>query len=223
VPVDWVGSQDPSRWPQRSPLTSYGVQKSVQRRLAAIRTDLDSFSEVEAFALMTSGYLMTRTSLQQGVLGFQVQEVASHAWKFREIERFMAQPNAQALNRQLSVADKLAFKVWLLMRRLQVLGGTIALVAIFFGGLTIHDWWGYEINTTLGRLLLSLAFTGLTLCGLGLVSKLINYRKTLQELLIGLGMAVAGFLLARLHLHVFDRIFLWQGRLKWLGAAAPQK
>jgi hypothetical protein len=188
----------------------------VQRRLAAIRTDLDSFSEVEAYALMTSGYLMTRTAIQQGVLGFQVQPVVSQTWKFREIEPYMMQPNAPSLMRQLDVADKLAFKVWLLMRKLQVLGGVVALVAIVFATLTVYDYWSYEIKTTLGRLLLSFAFTGLALCGLGLVSKLINYRKTVQELLIGVGMAIAGFLLARLHLHVFDRVFLWQGRLKWL-------
>jgi hypothetical protein len=34
--------------------------------------------------------------------------------------------------------------------------------------------------------------------------------------LIGLGMVSVGTLLARLHLHVFDRLFLWQGRLERL-------
>ena len=60
-PVDWVGCQEPSleaTGAKDDEATSYGVLKGVQRRLAALRTDLDSFSEAEAFALMTSGYLM---------------------------------------------------------------------------------------------------------------------------------------------------------------------
>jgi hypothetical protein len=45
------------------------------------------------------------------------------------------------------------------------------------------------------------------------VLKLVQYRKTLQEVLIGLGMVVVGSLLAKLHLKFFDKRFLEQGRL----------
>jgi hypothetical protein len=44
----------------------------------------------------------------------------------------------------------------------------------------------------------------------------VNYRKTAMEILVGIGMATVGFLLARLHLHVFDRLFLRQGSLERL-------
>jgi hypothetical protein len=43
--LDWIDCQDPSEHPARNPLTTYWVQKKVQRQLAAIRTDLDSFSD----------------------------------------------------------------------------------------------------------------------------------------------------------------------------------
>jgi hypothetical protein len=46
--------------------TPYGIATATQRRLAAIRTDLDSFSDVEAFALMASGYQMTKRQLHIG-------------------------------------------------------------------------------------------------------------------------------------------------------------
>jgi hypothetical protein len=36
------------------------VDKDLQRKLAGLRTDLDSFSEVEAYSLMLSGYLTGR-------------------------------------------------------------------------------------------------------------------------------------------------------------------
>src|SRR3712207_9182304 len=39
-------------------LTSYGVEKDMQRLLAAVRTDLDSFSDAEAYTLMASAYKM---------------------------------------------------------------------------------------------------------------------------------------------------------------------
>ena len=38
--VDWIGCQDPSDPLPPRELTSYGIQKGIQRRLAAIRTDL---------------------------------------------------------------------------------------------------------------------------------------------------------------------------------------
>src|SRR5207248_1208802 len=63
-PIDWVQSQepidpdDPRTWSTSSTTTSYGIAKSYQTLLAAMRTDLDSFTEVEAGALMLSGYRM---------------------------------------------------------------------------------------------------------------------------------------------------------------------
>jgi len=39
------------------------------------------------------------------------------------------------------------------------------------------------------------------------------YRKTLQDVVIGVGMVTVGWLVARLHLHAFDHWFLRQGRL----------
>ena len=45
------------------------------------------------------------------------------------------------------------------------------------------------------------------------VLRLLNVRKTFQQVAIGFGMATVGFIAARLHLHVFDKLFLWQGRL----------
>ena len=62
--VDWKGCEDPSRPDDQlpgsisdDPRTTYGVWKEHQKHLAAIRTDLDAFSDIEAAALMASGYL----------------------------------------------------------------------------------------------------------------------------------------------------------------------
>jgi NTE family protein len=56
----WFDSPDP---PPDPPLTDYGINREIQRCLARVRTDLDAFSEVEAHALMYSGYRMSALQL----------------------------------------------------------------------------------------------------------------------------------------------------------------
>jgi predicted acylesterase/phospholipase RssA len=49
----------------RPEMTDYGVAKDMQRLLSSIRTDLDSFTDIEADALMLSGYLATGRQIEQ--------------------------------------------------------------------------------------------------------------------------------------------------------------
>lgn len=222
-PVDWVGTQDPSDPPRQDPLLGYGIQRDIQRRLAAVRTDLDSFSDAEGWSLMASGYLMTKSALGQPILGFDLEPATPHAWKFQQVLPMLADPDPQSwLRRQLKVADKLALKVWLVTRRLQIGLGIAGVVLLsFLAYQLLRNWqqvgefWQrplFELRpSSVGW---SVGIALLSFIGLGTLSKVLNYRKTVQQVLIGIGMALAGFVLARLHLHVFDKLFLWQGRLK---------
>jgi hypothetical protein len=80
----------------------------------------------------------------------------------------------------------------------------------------------FSLSVSVSSVVWALVSLGLSLAGLSAISKLINYRKTVQDVVIGIGMLTFGFLVARLHLHVFDRIFLAQGRLaRLLGTEAP--
>jgi hypothetical protein len=218
TPVDWIDSQEPSERRTLLPLTRYGVQRHVQRQLAAIRTDLDSFSEAEAYALMTSGYLMSEWALKERILGFDVHASARRPWKFLEIEPFMTEGGQDtSLVGQLKVARSIAFKVWRLMRELQILAGTLVVSLLGLLIYAAYTWWrGNVVSLTVGDLAVLVLTTALSLLGLGFVAKLVNYRKTATEILIGIGMATVGFLVARLHLHVFDKLFLWQGSLSAL-------
>jgi predicted acylesterase/phospholipase RssA len=216
--VDWVDTQEPSKVPPADPLLPYGIQRHVQRQLAAIRTDLDSFSEVEAYALMTSGYLMTEHALKESILGFSVAQRPREPWKFLAIEPLMKEPPKETpLTKQLRIAGKLFFKVWLLMRRLQILAGVVALFVLWLLVVAAIDRWDGALFTytlTVKEVALAVALALLSLLGLGFVGKLVQYRKTATEIVIGIGMAIFGFLVARLHLHVFDKLFLRQGRLR---------
>jgi predicted acylesterase/phospholipase RssA len=218
-PVDWVECQDRSEPVRRDPLLPYGIHREVQRRLSAIRTDLDSFSEAEAYALMTSAYCMTERALaQQGALDTPLPPGSREPWPFLAIEPLLKQPSANStLMRHLQVADKLVFKVWMLSRGLQLVGG-LALLALF-AALAFLSWWHWStafFSLTVGAVLTTLVCLALGAAGWGPLVKAFHYRKTFQSILIGFGMGTLGWGLARLHLHVFDRWFLRRGQLKRL-------
>ena len=84
-PVDWVGCKDGLVAPERKQSTSYGILKDIQKRLAAIRTDLDSFGEAEAFALMTSGYCMTDQVFPECVGKLLATNPGREPWEFLKI------------------------------------------------------------------------------------------------------------------------------------------
>lgn len=67
LPVNWKGCREPADTAGEATLqtgveylTPYRVHRELERNLAGMRTDLDSFTEVEAYCLMASGYQMTR-------------------------------------------------------------------------------------------------------------------------------------------------------------------
>ena len=121
-PVDWIDCLDPydprddvqPLW-RRNKYTRYGIAKDVQQLLSALRTDLDSFSEAEAYALMTSAYRMTEFQIKQEkcVEDF-VEPAQSEPWKFLEIEEYMrgSGKGNKYLKKLLSTGSSGAFKVW---------------------------------------------------------------------------------------------------------------
>ena len=95
VPVDWIGCEEQpeeTSTQENEPLTKYGMRKKIQELLAGIRTDLDSFSDVEAFSLMTSGYRMAGYYLQN-VEVLPTPSYRSEDWDFLEIERVLQGAN----------------------------------------------------------------------------------------------------------------------------------
>lgn len=214
-PIDWEPCPDPSETFRVTPLTPYGLNKSVQNQLASIRTDLDSFSETEAYALMVSGYRMTEQYFGGSVKGWHPPS-QRWPWKFlimeKELEAVEPSPSLAA---QLEVAKYIPFKVWRISRPLQYVAAFVSLV-ILAGLATYHNvWWSITLlNITCGGIVV-VALTVLVGRILSPTAmRLIRYQKTVQDALLGFGMATVGWLVAGLHLHVFDRWFLWQGKIK---------
>jgi hypothetical protein len=222
VDVDWDKCQDPTPPTRRDPLTAYGVQKHVQRRLAAIRTDLDPFSDTEAYALMLDRYRMLDRELRSGALDIalgpsQRSSATGSGWRFLAVDAAWRDPDPRSRTmRQLQVADRIAFKVWRRSRGLQIAAAGFSVLVLALLILGWPAWSGIplwkEWTLSLGQVAIAMVVFVVVLAGLP-VLQLLNVRKTLQQFLVGMGMATMGFIAARLHLYVFDKLFLWQGRL----------
>ena len=227
-PVDWVDTEDPYGASEearpasrRGPVTSYGIQKDVQRLLAGLRTDLDSFTDAEAYALMTSGYRMTEHSFPRCIDGFPVQQQA-HDWPFLSIEKPMTQnEGSKKLKRLLEAGANIPFKIWKLstpLRYTSYLLGVLMIVGFFWAmwhcrnaEVFIWRWVGSFVALTLVAMLLKKVFgdrVGAT------IIRVARYKETLKRIAIGLGMGLVGWLVAWIHLGIFDKLFLKWGKVE---------
>jgi predicted acylesterase/phospholipase RssA len=110
-PIDWIVCQDPSREQNGgADSTDYGIPKSIQEKLADLRTDLDSFSENEAFEIMTSGYLMAGKEIAPA---FKIDpgSTCGGIWKFLKIRQlFNDAEKRKALGNELHVGKRSVFR-----------------------------------------------------------------------------------------------------------------
>lgn len=236
-PLDWIGCQDPTVPPARSfATTDYGVDTDLQRKLAGVRTDLDSFTEVEANALMLSGYLMTEHELKQlqqrhhddgepGGWGGGDVTAGRREWPFLKLELLMRQPPESSdvrrrdLGRQLDVASQIAFKIWRLspaLRATALAAGAALLVA---AGWFIRDRWDQTLQVGAQSfsyralfLLVALTIGGSVFPILQWIQPTTAMRGYFRKALV----AVVGCVACNVHLWTFDRLFLKRGTVKRL-------
>lgn len=108
-------------------LLPWRTHPEAQALLAKVRTDLDAFHDVEAFALSCNGYQMCRSLLEE-------REGAAEAprpvrrWRFLSVAPWLARPTPAFL-RLLRAAAFPVGKVFLLDRKVAVLTGLLALAA----------------------------------------------------------------------------------------------
>jgi hypothetical protein len=230
-PIDWVACDDPTiPDPRPVTVTEYGVDKDIQTKLAAIRTDLDSFTEVEAYALMASGYLMTEKELKEldrqhkrdgmpGSWGDFDAEAPRGRWDFLELESIMGKPPGSSdlrredLGRQLEAGGSLFFKIWKLSTTLRTAayggGAAVALGLAFL----IRDNWTtqFGFSMSVGALVVALL-----IAGGAIVSPLLKWldpQRAVQGYFWKAVAALLGWAFSNLHLKLFDRMFLERGKL----------
>jgi predicted acylesterase/phospholipase RssA/tetratricopeptide (TPR) repeat protein len=125
-PVNWRDCPPESKLiePQsnNAPLTKYGISKAVQAKLAAIRTDLDSFCDQEAYALMTSAYRMTEFEHRKQFDPNSPDKTRREPWTFLAVEPWMKErghgqdesqkKKQEEFNKLLDAGRELFFKIW---------------------------------------------------------------------------------------------------------------
>ena len=112
----------------------------------------------------------------------------------------------------LSVAHLSALKVWLLCKPLTVAG--IGGLLIAFGSLFAYGSQLKPVTLTIGVRTLVVAILGILVTKLfgKTIAKAIHYRKTLNEAAMAVIFVSIGWILAWIHLGVFDRLYLKLGR-----------
>ena len=228
-PVDWIGCNEPhqaseeARPPERrGHFTRYGIRKSVQRLLAGIRTDLDSFNDAEAFALMLSGYRMTEYQFAETMGGFPTQDSAgtAHAWRFLNVEPLLDNPPDDAfILKILQVAKDIPLKVWRLSTGLKILAVLLGVSVLAASAYVAFVFPELGVNVTV-----TLHDTGIAIIGIGIAGiigkgmmRIVHFRETIMRILIGIGAAFFGSIIAKIHITFFDRWYLRLGQLENLG------
>lgn len=112
---DGTFSEDPTG---TSHTLSFGIGERVQRLLSSVRTDLDSFTDVEAYSLMYSGYAQAAAKIDQTGLdksGSQSVPPGKN-WKFLGVREFAASPpETGSYLGQLKAAQGLVYKPFFLV------------------------------------------------------------------------------------------------------------
>jgi predicted acylesterase/phospholipase RssA len=209
--------------------TEYGINRNMQIALAGLRTDLDSFTDREALALMYSGYAMACEYL--GEFASSAMSPPCANWRFLEVREAMNggdQPglSSAGLLRHLKVGSRLAFKVWFLHPALMALGiavvGAAALASLYGLVRVAGAHWYLPVNMSgiaRGALVLlagviAAAFYPAARRAIKLTDQAMHPSTVVTRWAISIVMAFVGCLLCRVHLWLFDRIFLILGRVK---------
>jgi predicted acylesterase/phospholipase RssA len=122
-PLDWKDT--PEKWDraldeitvdQEERRKAYDIDEGIQRLLAELRTDLDAFSNAEAYSLMAAGYKMTAYELEQGLFDFPQPEPAPQPatpWPFTEALASIARPPAETgLDVELGAGKRRFLRGW---------------------------------------------------------------------------------------------------------------
>jgi NTE family protein len=199
----------------------FAVAPAVQDYLSKVRTDLDAFSEVEAYSLMYDGYAMAGPNLG----GLSAATPAPSDWKFRSVEAAAASGTDRRYTRHLKHAKQRFGKPLALSRPAQ-LEAVVLLAAIGAGlwALPLDDWFGFMSERVSRWSIPVLVAAVAVLAFLYMNARLWWPVRRAADFLYT---QVIPFFLApllwvgSLVLLLFSRAFLWSGRVKRVLRASP--
>lgn len=229
-PISWLNCTDPPRTVmygnnnrEDNELTKYGILRHSQELLSEIRTDLDSFNDTEAYALMYSGYAQTHYEMARAQRQTPPQPLA--AWDFLQVAPHLKEPEKAAqIQRQLETARKLPFKVMdlspVIRYGIYLLGVVLFAIACYVGwriynnedlGITIKpkDLIFYLFKFVLGIFLAKIIAGRLR----KIVLTAINYKSFIKRYGLYVAITLAGFLVCNIYLACFNKVYNFKGKL----------
>ncbi len=217
--IAWVNRKGKQGLDKTRPAYSqnFKIDPRVQEKLSLMRTDLDAFTEVEAYSLMLDGYRMTENELPDLQFAQNYAQKTQANWKFTEIAPWAENPdqNADYLY-QLEVAEMVAFKALRLF--------PIILIVLFLSLGLIGYFWHTQIMAFLLQpasiefMLLAIVIWVLNTIGGSLAKafKILNYLRPYmlfsKRVTQVLGLLL-GTLFFKFYLHFINPLFLKRGSL----------
>jgi predicted acylesterase/phospholipase RssA len=219
--VDWYRCPNPTPKRTAGPLTTYGIRRDVQEKLAALRTDLDAFSDVEADALMLSGYLMAEKQFKDCIKTIPISEDETPIrWRFQAIEKLACapkdDPRLSSLLRALDVGAELALKPFFMSTGLRWSSAAVVLATV--AAVLYRTWtsWTAPVMFSIDRrTLITVVITIPILLVAGAIGRWIarrsGYHNKPQRMVFSLVMCLGGFAIVRVFSWLTDPFFLRGG------------
>ena len=200
----------------------FGVDPRVQDSLSKMRTDLDAFTEVEAYSLMLDAYLMSKMELDNykktvncSDIQNSVSRFSNNDWAFLGIEKWMREPTEEYL-KQLKVAQLTFGKALMLLPWL--------LIPLFFiAFVTLYVYWSQLVGLLFSSIPVYLIVIALLPLVINRIApdllKLLPFLEALRPTAM-LAKAVGkvmlltmGTVFVQLYLWIINPLFLKYGRL----------
>ena len=216
--IDWVQCEDPSTYNDPPAKTDYGVREDVQRLLASVRTDLDSFSWLESNALMVSAYRMTENEWMKCLPFLKTSSAAPATWPFLNLDSTMtadegtkAAESVPDLKKGLKVAAELAFKPLKLYPALKIASFAVpAVVVALWVWATVHYWTAlapvvkFSCFAILGIVLLVVIKEAI-------LGRILRYRNSYLDIFVAVIMCSVGWIIFYPCLYMIDPLYIKWG------------
>ena len=221
-PIKWTNCDDPTRKllytnvaDENEDLTDYGVLRNVQAMLAEIRTDLDSFNDIEAYALMYSGYALVNDEMNK--MNGNKKNAVKENWNFLSIREYVTKNDkSEEIKKQLLAGKSLAFKLLKVSTPAKMI--TIFLGVIAFAVLAYLVWRYprnelYQFRITVQ----GLAFlVGVFILGFFVkwLADIINIRSIVRKKIAFIFIMIAGLFICNFYIWFLNDLYNNAGKIK---------
>lgn len=219
-PVNWKDCNDPPRtilqeyyFDNTGARTGFGIDRRAQKLLSEIRTDLDSFNDKEAYALMYNGYVQTHFEFSRQHQDNSRPE--EKLWRFSDIRPYVTNPSKFAeIEESLAVGKNQFLKVYKVSKPVRyTLYATGIVLGLLLLWMVVQAW-----NDTLSyQVAVKTIVISVTIMIVGLFSRVLasvlNWKGTIKKYAALVFFAVFGYIACKLYLWLFNGIYNRSGSM----------